>query len=72
MQKYRYLISIHSFGEICKNRIIMTRSGYVGLQYMCYKERRRESDNISKIGYAAVIGDVSLYFALGVNYNVSL
>lgn len=36
------------------------------------KERRRESDNISKIGYAAVIGDVSLYFALGVNYNVSL
>ena len=31
------------------------------------KERRRESDNISKIGYAAVIGDVSLYFALGVD-----
>ena len=36
------------------------------------RKRRRESDNISKIGYAAVIGDVSLYFALGVNYNVSL
>lgn len=31
-----------------------------------------ENRNISKIGYAAVIGDVSLYFALGVNYNVSL
>lgn len=31
-----------------------------------------ENPIISVKSYAAVIGDVSLYFALGVNYNVSL
>lgn len=67
MQKYRYLISIHSFGRNLqesvnndKERIIMTMNG-------------EENPIISvKSDIAAVIGDVSLYFALGVNYNVSL